>query len=58
MKGRDLCHSIVTRFISIHCLLLFEKKFRQIFTYNKCVALNHSKSNMKNEIDGFVLEDK
>ncbi|KAF5474589.1 hypothetical protein F2P56_006477, partial [Juglans regia] len=61
-KGHDLCRPAVTRFatnfLSIQCLLLFKKELRQMFTCDKWIASNHSKSSIGKEIAEIILEDK
>ncbi|KAG6629998.1 hypothetical protein CIPAW_14G124200 [Carya illinoinensis] len=61
-KGHDLCRPAVTRFatnfLSIQCLLLFKKELRQMFTCDKWIVSSYSKSNIRKEIAGIVLEDR
>ncbi|XP_035540211.1 uncharacterized protein LOC118344202 [Juglans regia] len=61
-KGHDLCRPAITRFatnfLSIQCLLLFKKELRQMFTCDKWIASNHSKSSIGKGIAEIVLEDK
>jgi hypothetical protein len=60
-NGKDLCRPSITRyathFLSLQCILKFEKELRQMFTSNKWVKSTYAEGTVGKEIAAIILKD-
>uniref|UniRef100_A0ACD5XUR6 Uncharacterized protein n=1 Tax=Avena sativa TaxID=4498 RepID=A0ACD5XUR6_AVESA len=60
-NGKDLCRPSITRyathFLSLQCILKFEKELRQMFTSNKWVKSTYGKGGVGKLIAAIILKD-
>ncbi|CAM0952134.1 unnamed protein product [Alopecurus aequalis] len=60
-NGQDLCRPSITRyathFLSLQCILKFEKELRQMVTSNKWVKSTYAKGSVGKEIAAIILKD-